>query len=78
VHIAELVRVISRCTLQSQQNILNVHGPRGVGQSVTECVVKALRDVKVTGSKPAGTKNPAMLRVGVAQAGCDPQVILTA
>jgi hypothetical protein len=52
--------------------------PRGVGQSVTECVVKALRDVKVTGSKPAGTKNPAMLRVGVAQAGCDPRVILTA
>jgi hypothetical protein len=52
--------------------------PRGVGQSVTECVVKPLRDVKVTGSKPAGTKNPTMLRVGVAQAGCDPRVILTA
>jgi hypothetical protein len=30
--------------------------PRGVGQSVTECVVKPLRDVKVIGSKPAGTK----------------------
>jgi hypothetical protein len=43
-----------------------------------ECVVKALCDVKVTGSKPVGTKNLAMLRVGVAQAGCDPQVILTA
>jgi hypothetical protein len=52
--------------------------PRGVGQSVTECTIKALRYVKVTGSKPAGTKNPAMLRVGVAQAGCDPQVILMA
>jgi hypothetical protein len=34
---------------------------------VTECVVKPLRDVKVTGSKPAGTKNPTMLKVGVAQ-----------
>jgi hypothetical protein len=45
---------------------------------VTECVVKPLHDVKVTGSKPAGTKNPTMLRVGVAQAGCDPRVILTA
>jgi hypothetical protein len=31
---------------------------------VTECVVKPLCDVKVT-------KNPTMLRVGVAQAGCD-------
>jgi len=28
--------------------------------------------------KPAGTKNPAMLRVGVAQARCDPRVMLTA
>ena len=52
--------------------------PQGVGQSVTECVVKPLRDVKVTSSKPAGTKNPTMLRVGVAQAGCDPRVILMA
>jgi hypothetical protein len=43
-----------------------------------ECVVKALRDLKVIGSKPAGIKNPALLRVGVAQAGCDPKVILTA
>jgi hypothetical protein len=42
-----------------------------------ECVVKVLRDVKVIGSKPTGTKNPSMLRVGVAQAGCDPWVILT-
>jgi hypothetical protein len=50
----------------------------GVGQSVTECVVKPLCDVKVTGSKPVGTKNPTMLRVGVAQAGCDPRVILMA
>jgi hypothetical protein len=25
-----------------------------------------------------GQKNPTMLRVGVAQAGCDPRVILTA
>jgi len=33
---------------------------------VTKCDVKALPDVKVTGSKPTGTKNPAMLRVGVA------------
>jgi len=45
---------------------------------VTECVVKALSDVKVTGLKLVGTKDPAMLRVGVAQAGCDPRVILTA
>ena len=30
-----------------------------------ECVVKPFRDVKVAGSKPAGTKNPTMLRVGV-------------
>jgi hypothetical protein len=45
---------------------------------VTECVFKALRDVKVTGSKPARTKNPSMLRVGVDQVGCDPQVILMA
>jgi hypothetical protein len=53
-------------------------GPRGVGQSVMECVVKPLRVVKVTASKLAGTKNPTMLRVGVAQAGCNPRVILTA
>jgi hypothetical protein len=53
------------------------YSPQGVGQSVTECSMKALRDIKVTGSKPAGTKNPSMLRVGVAQAGCNPQVILT-
>jgi hypothetical protein len=32
--------------------------PQGVGQWVTKCVVKPLCDVKVTGSKPAGTKNP--------------------
>jgi hypothetical protein len=44
---------------------------------VTECVVKAPHDVKVISSKPAGTKNPVILRVGVAQAGCDPRVILT-
>jgi hypothetical protein len=31
-------------------NIINIIGPRGVGQSVTECVVKPLHDVKVTGS----------------------------
>jgi hypothetical protein len=37
------------------------NGPLGVGQSVTECVVKALCDVKVT--KPEGTQNLAMLRV---------------
>ena len=43
-----------------------------------ECVVKALCDVKVAGSKPVGTKDSSMLRVGVAQAGCDPQVILMA
>jgi hypothetical protein len=43
-----------------------------------ECVVKALLDVKVTGLKPAGKKNLSMLRVGVAQAGCDPWVIFTA
>ena len=43
-----------------------------------ECVVKALRDVKVIGSKPVGTKNPTMLRVGVAQVGRDPRVTLTA
>jgi hypothetical protein len=40
--------------------------PRGVGQSVTECVVKPLCVEKVTGLKLAGTKNPTMLRVGVA------------
>jgi hypothetical protein len=45
---------------------------------VTECIVNVLRDVKVTGSKPVETKNPAMLRIGVAQAGCDPRVILMA
>jgi hypothetical protein len=44
---------------------------------VTECVVKALCDVKVISSKPAGIKHLAVLKVGVAQAGCDPQVILT-
>jgi hypothetical protein len=53
-----------------------------------EHVVKPLRDVKVTGSKPTGTKNPTMLRVGVAKnptmlrvgvaQECDPRVILTA
>jgi hypothetical protein len=43
-----------------------------------ECVVKPLRDVKVTGSKPVAKKNPTMLRVGVAQAEWDPRVILTA
>jgi hypothetical protein len=42
-----------------------------VGQSVMECVVKPLRDVKVIGSKPSN-------HVFVAQAGCDPGVILTA
>jgi hypothetical protein len=42
-----------------------------------ECVDKALCDVKFTGLKPKGTKNPVILRVGVAQAGCDPHVILT-
>ena len=40
--------------------------PRGVGQLVMECDVKALREVKVIDSKPVGTKNPSMLRVGVA------------
>jgi hypothetical protein len=44
---------------------------------VGECVVKALRDVKFIGSKTTGTKNPSMLRVGVAHAECDPRVILT-
>jgi len=42
---------------------------------VRECVVKALCDVKVIGSKPTQTKNPSMLRVGVSQAECDPRVI---
>jgi hypothetical protein len=41
-----------------------------------ECYVKALCDVKVTSSKHVGKKNPVMLRVGVAQVGCDPCVIL--
>jgi hypothetical protein len=40
-----------------------------MGQLVMECVVQALCDVKVTGSKPAGTKNSIMLRVSVARAG---------
>jgi hypothetical protein len=31
-----------------------------------ECASKAFHDAKVTGSKPVGTKNPTMLRVGVA------------
>jgi hypothetical protein len=69
--------MINLSIINSLINMVN-DCPRGVGQSVTECVVKPLRDVKVTGSKPAGTKNPTMLRVGVAQAGCDPRVILTA
>ena len=43
---------------------------------MSECAFKALRDVKVIGLKLAVTKNPAILRVGVAQVGCDPQVIL--
>jgi len=47
-------------------------GPWGIGNSVSECVVKALFDVKVIGLKLAVTKNPAILRVGVAQVGCDP------
>ena len=33
---------------------------------------------KVFGSNPADSKNPTMLRVGVVQARCDPQVILMA
>ena len=43
--------------------------PQGVGHWVRNFVVKAQHDVKVTGSKPAGTKNPknpTMLRVSVA------------
>jgi len=48
---------------------------RTVGDRV---FVKALCDLKVIGSKLVGTKNPSMLRVGMAQAGCDPWVILTA
>lgn len=43
---------------------------------MTEYAVKALRDVKVIVSKPVGTKNPVMLRVGVDQARCDPRMIL--
>jgi hypothetical protein len=64
--------------IQKQLKCLYKYSPRGVGQWVTECVVKELCDVKVTSSKPVGTKNQSMLRVGVAQAGCDPRVILTA
>jgi hypothetical protein len=45
---------------------------------MTECVVKELHDVKFIGSKPVGTKNPTLLRVGVSQEGCNPWVILTA
>jgi len=56
---------------------MGIISPRGVGQSVTKCVVKALRDVKVTILKLAGTKFPSMLKVGVAHAGYDPYVILT-
>jgi len=44
--------------------------PQGVGHWVRNFVVKALHDVKVTGSKPAGKKypkNPTMLRVCVAE-----------
>jgi hypothetical protein len=66
-----------------QNKRINMHKkssscPRCVGQSVMECVVKPLRDVKVTGLKLAGTKNPSMLRVGVAHSRCNPRVILTA
>jgi len=52
------------------------NGLGGVGQLMMECVVKPLRDVKVTGSKPIGTKNPTILRVGVAQAKYNQKVIL--
>jgi hypothetical protein len=43
-----------------------------------ECALKVFCDVKVIGSKPVGTKNLVMLRVGVVKAGYDPRVILTA
>jgi len=62
-------QVAYKLSLTFHYKIHHVFCPQGVGKSVTECVVKALRDVKVTGSKPVGTKNPAMLRFGVAQAG---------
>jgi hypothetical protein len=39
--------------------------PRGVGQLVMECVVKALRDVKVTGSKPTGTKKNSHVKCNI-------------
>jgi hypothetical protein len=45
---------------------------------MTKFAIKVLCDVKVTGSKIAGKKNLSMLRVHVAQDGCNPQVILTA
>jgi hypothetical protein len=62
--------------IKAHPHVLQILCPRGVGYSVTDCVVKPLCDVKVTGLKPARPKNPSMLRVGVAQAGCDPWVIL--
>jgi len=37
-----------------------------------ECVIKTLCDVKVIGLKFAGTKNLAMLKVGVVQLKWDP------
>jgi hypothetical protein len=51
---------------------------REVGKSVTEYVVKALLDVKSPVRNLWGQKHPSMLRVGVAQAECDPRVILMA
>jgi len=39
--------------IKAHPHVLKILSPRGVGQSVRECGVKALCDVKVTGSKPA-------------------------
>jgi hypothetical protein len=38
-----------------------------------KCIVKALCEVKI--SYFNGTKNPAMLKIGVVKVGCDPHVI---
>ena len=41
-----------------------------------ECCLKHSQVVRPPVRNLAGTKNPTMLRVGVAQDGCDPRVIL--
>jgi hypothetical protein len=51
--------VMKLILISKSNNIILIKSIRGVRQWVTECVVKELRDVKVTGSKPSMTKNPS-------------------